>query len=205
MSRHLLILLSLIATVTTSSSAFALYLNDTNISVTLGNTMPAEPFMSRSTTDSLASIIDAESATSSERYIQGKTNVTLSNASLELDFDLGISHELITHFHFWNFNGETFDVDQISLNFSDQNNSLINSTPIVLTPTFAPPGPLIFAEDFDISVSDARYVNALLTGTNGQVSFLNIGFTAVPLPAGIWFIISGLSVLFSFRSRVKKA
>ncbi len=96
-------------------NAAPIYLNEQNISVALGSSMSAEPFANRTTAASLASIIDASSATSSENHNQS-THVWVSGGALELDFDLGLEYDL-TELHFWNYFGESFDVDNINFTF----------------------------------------------------------------------------------------
>jgi len=54
---------------------------------------------------------------------------------------------------------------------------------------------------------NVQFVTAFLTGSNRQVDFQNIGFTAeisqVPLPAGVWLFISGILGLGLFSPRKK--
>lgn len=152
-----------------------LYLNNQNISVALGASMPAEPFANRSTADSLASIIDAPSADAPENHSQS-THVWVSGGALELDFDFGMEYDL-KEFHFWNYFGEGFDVDNINLKFFDSSNSLVGS--LNVTPQLGGGGHNpIFAENFALSLSRVQFVNAVLTGSNNQVDFNNIGFSA---------------------------
>jgi hypothetical protein len=155
------------------------YLNNQNMSVALGPTMSPNPFKNRSTVDSLASIIDVPSATESELHNQS-THVWVSNGALELSFDLRDNYDL-TALHFWNYHSEDYDVDNIDFKFYDSNNNLVgvlpNYTPTVggSTPSDSTP---IFAQTFPLSFpSKVRYVNALLSGSNEQVDFNNLGFT----------------------------
>jgi Bacterial pre-peptidase C-terminal domain len=155
------------------------YFNDQNMSIALGPTMSANPFENRSAASSLASVIDVPSATESELHNQS-THVWVSNGVLELSFDLRVDTDL-TALHFWNYHSEDYDVDNIDFKFYDSNNNLIgilpNYTPTVggSAPSDATP---IFAQSFPLSFpSKVRYVNAVLSGSNGQVDFNNLGFT----------------------------
>lgn len=182
----------------------AVYLNDQNISVSLGSSMAAEPFQNRTTLASLASIIDAPSAAASEVHSQS-THVWVSNGSLELDFDFGVEYDL-TSLHFWNYFTEGFDVDNIDFNFFDSSNALVGSL-LNVSPQLGGAGSNpIFAEDFALSFpSNVQFVNAVLTGSNTQVDFNNIGFTAelsqVPIPAAVWLFVTSLIGLFSVSKR----
>lgn len=167
--------------IVTADTANAVYLNDQNISVTLGASMSAEPFENRSAVDSLASIIDAPSADASEFHTQS-THVWDAVGPLELDFDLQHNYDLTT-LHFWNYFTETYDVDTIDLLFYDSSNTLITSQ-LGITPALGGPGSSdsipIEAQDIAIvsGAQNVRFVNAVLTGTNGDVDFNNLGFTA---------------------------
>ncbi|MDN5881361.1 MAG: hypothetical protein L0H37_03210 [Nitrosospira sp.] len=62
------------------------YLNDQNITVSLGSGMASNPFANRPAVDSLASIIDATSASISEFHNQS-THAWVSGGPLELVLD----------------------------------------------------------------------------------------------------------------------
>jgi len=183
----------------------AVYLKDQNISVSLGISMASEPFANQTTAISLANIIDAPSADASENHISPTTHVWVSGGSLELDFDFGIEYDL-TVLHFWNYFGESFDVDNIDFQFFDASNSLVGSL-LNVSPELGGGGSNpIFAEDYRLSFpSRVQFVNAVLTGSNGEVDFNNIGFTAevsqVPLPGAVWLFLPGLLGLFQIRKK----
>lgn len=186
-----------------------IYLNDRNITVSLGEGMPAEPFANRSTAASLASIIDAPSATASEFHLQS-THVWTRSA-LSLRFDLGAEYDLTT-LHFWNYHSESFDVDNIDFVFFDGANQPVGSL-LGVAPALGGSAPsdatLIFAENFALSFpSRVRFVNAVLTGSNNEVDFNNIGFTGqrsdaspVPAPATPWLALAGVAALWRRRAR----
>ncbi len=107
------------------SMANAIYLNDQNISVALGAGMAAEPSSNRTAADSLASIIDADSAASSELHNQ-QTHVWVNGGILRLVFDLQKEYDLTT-LHFWNYHSEGFDVDDVDFEFFDGNNNSVGT------------------------------------------------------------------------------
>ncbi|MEX0884897.1 MAG: hypothetical protein WD009_00520 [Phycisphaeraceae bacterium] len=177
---------ALAGVVGTAGAAEPVYLNDQNISVSLGASMSAEPFANRTTAESLANLIDAPSADAGELHTQ-PAHVWVSGGPLEVDFDFGMAYDLST-FHFWNYHSEAYDVDNIDLVFYDASmtevGSLLGIEPALGNGTGSDSDP-IFAEDFVAEFDGVRYVNAVLTGANGQVDFNNMGFTAVPEPGTV--------------------
>jgi len=187
--------------------ANAAYLNDQNITVSLGSSMAPNPFANRTTADSLSSIIDAPSASASENHDQS-THVWVSGGPLELDFDFGMEYNLTT-LHFWNYFGEGFDVDNIDFTFFDASKSLVGSLLNVMPQLGGAGGNPIFAEDILLSFPlNIQFVNAVLTGSNNQVDFNNIGFTGqispVPEPETWAMLVTGL-LLVSLKVKRKSA
>lgn len=190
-----------IAVIPSIVNAAPIYLNNQNISVSLGSSMAPNPFANRSTIDSLASIIDASTASTSEFHNQS-THVWVSNGTLELVFDLQKEYDLTT-MHFWNYHSEGFDVDNIDFKFYDNTNnlvgSLLNVAPALGGSASSDSTP-IFAQDYILSFpSEVRYINAVLSGSNGQVDFNNIGFTGsispVPEPTMVLLLLAGLGLI----------
>lgn len=155
-----------------------IYLNFENTTVALGPSMDAEPFENRTAAATLASIIDAASARALEDHEQS-THVWVSGGPLELDFDFG-SERQITTLHLWNYFGEAFDVDSITMQFFDATRTPVGDA-IQVAPRIGGNGSNpISAEDIAISLPDvAQFANVVLTATNGEIDFNNIGFTAL--------------------------
>jgi hypothetical protein len=163
------------------AGAVPVYLNDSLITVELGPLHAAdpEPFQNRTTAASLASIIDAPTATSTEFHTQG-THVWVSGGQLEVVFDFGVEYDLST-LHFWNYHSEGFDVDTIAFRFLDDQQNLVGtlSESPRLGNTDGSDGTPITPEDYALDFpTNVRFVTALLSGSNDQVDFNNIGFTA---------------------------
>ncbi|MCW5625970.1 MAG: hypothetical protein KIT73_14760, partial [Burkholderiales bacterium] len=98
------------------AQADTVYLNYSNTAIGLGPSMgTGNPFANRGALESLASVIDAETATTFEQHNQ-TTHVWVSGGTLELVFDFEIEYDLTT-FHFWNYHSEGYDVDNIDLTF----------------------------------------------------------------------------------------
>lgn len=188
-----------------ASEAAPIYLNSSNIAVGLGSSMAPEPFENQTTAISLANVIDASSADAAEDHISPTTHVWVSGGPLELIFDLGTEYDLST-LHFWNYFSEDFDVDNVAFSFF--NAAGVNVGVLDVVPALGGAGGNpIFAEDYALSFpSNVRFVRSLLTGTNGEVDFNNIGFTAelsdptaVPEPATLTLFTLGLAGLARFR------
>ncbi len=155
-----------------------IYLNDSLITVDLIEGQAAEPFENRSTVDSLASVIDAQTAQTLEDHTQS-THVWVKGGSLGLRFDFQTEYDLRT-IHFWNYFSEDFDVDNIDFKFFNNDNELVGTLEGIQPRLGGSGGNPISAEDIQLPApANVRYLEATLSGTNGEVDFNNIGFTAV--------------------------
>lgn len=174
----------------TTVLAAPVYLNAASgVTVALGGSHDAAvaanptygPFANLSIAASLANVINAPTASAAEFHSSPSSHVWVSGGHLELVFDFGAEYDL-SAMHFWNYHSEDYDVDQIVFTFYDGAGALVGS--LTEEPRLGntdgsdgtPITPEAYLLDFPRQV---RYVNAWLTGSNGQVDFNNIGFTAV--------------------------
>ena len=157
--------------------AGVVYLNsNAGVSVALGETMDAEPFANRTTEGSLASVVDLDTPETADPHTQA-SHVWVSGGELELDFDLGNDFDLTT-MHFWNYNGESYDVDEIDMIFFDSSMNEIGRIDDLAPALGVSSGGGIVAENIPLAFpSGTRHINMFLRGSNSQVDFQNIGFT----------------------------
>lgn len=182
------------------------YLNSDNISVAVGAGTSAGSF--NNTFDNGATIqkvIDAPSAGAAEFHNQ-QTHIwfTANNigGGLELIFDFQVAYDIQT-LHFWNYDGEGFDVDNVDFKFFNSASQQIGS--ISVQPALGS-SPAIFAQDIQLAAPlNVRFATAFLTGSNRQVDFQNIGFTAVvsvPEPSALALLSLGLlPIIYASRRR----
>jgi hypothetical protein len=159
--------------------AAPVYLNEANITVDVGlNTSPGTFNNTFDGGSTIEKVIDAPSATAEEFHTQ-TTHIWFTadavGGGLELVFDFGIEYNINT-LHFWNFTGEGFDVDNVAFTFFNAANSNVGS--LEISPALGT-SPGITAQDIPLAAPlNVRFVSAFLTGSNGEVDFQNIGFTA---------------------------
>jgi len=166
-------ILAAVATLAAAQAQGA-YLNQSNISVEVGPGTTATT--SNNTFNNGATIvkaIDAPSAVAEEFHDQS-THLWFSGGTLELLFDFGEQYDLTT-LHFWNYTSEDFDVDSLLFTFFNGSNTQVGQ--LGLEPALGS-SPGIRAQDIVLAAPlNVRYVTALLSGSNGQIDFQNIGFT----------------------------
>lgn len=162
------------------AQAQTVYLNQDNISVSVG--AGTSPGTFNNTFDggaTITKVIDSATADAVEFHNQ-QTHIWYTASSvgggLELLFDFGQAYDIQT-LHFWNYDGEAYDVDNVSFKFFDVGNQQVGALDV--QPALGS-SPAIYAQDIELAAPlNVRYVSAFLTGSNAQVDFQNIGFTAV--------------------------
>ena len=167
-------------TVTVTDVTGSLYLNIENISVTVGPTTTGSFNNTYNNGNTIDKAINAPSADTEEVHNQA-SHIWFTAASdddgLELLFDFRKPYNLST-LHFWNYTGESYDVDNIDFTFFDKD--YIQVGKLSIQPSLGISGDSgIAAENINLSVPpNVQFVKAFLTGTSGEVDFQNIGFTA---------------------------
>lgn len=179
-----------------AAHAQTVYLNKDNISVSVGaGTSPGTFNNTFANGATITKVIDAPAADAPEFHDQS-THIwfTASNlgGGLELLFDFGQAYDIQT-LHFWNYDGEAYDVDAVGFKFFDVGNQQVGN--LSIQPALGS-SPAIYAQDIELAAPlNVRYVSAFLTGSNRQVDFQNIGFTAVasvPEPDAFALLLTGL-------------
>ena len=180
-------------------AAAAVYLNQANITVTVGDgTSPGDFNNTFSNGSTITKVIDAPSAAAEEFHDQ-VTHIWFTadalGGGLQLKFDFGIEYDIST-LHFWNYTSESFDVDSIDFTFFNSSNVQVGN--VAVSPALGS-NPGIRAQDIVLAAPlNVRYVTTFLSGSNRQVDFQNIGFTAgvsVPVPEPGSFVLMGLGGL----------
>lgn len=194
---------------TSSAMAVPVYLNINNITVAVGSGTSAGTFNNTFSGGTIDKVIDAPSANAEEFHDQ-TTHIwftaSLVGGGLELVFDFGQEYDINT-LHFWNYTSESFDADNVDFTLFNRNNVQVGM--LSVQPALGS-SPGILAEDIALAAPlNVQFVTAFLTGTNRQVDFQNIGFTAelsqIPLPAAVWLFGSGLMGLIGVARRRKTA
>ncbi len=214
--RFLAMVPAAVALSATAAAAVPVYLNIDNISVAVGpGTSDGDFHNTFSSGQTIDKVIDAPSADATELHSQ-TTHIWFTadqaGGGLELLFDFQIEYDINT-LHFWNYNSESYDVDEVAFVFFDGANAQVGA--LSVEPALGST-PAIAAEDITLSAPlNVRYVSAFLTGTNRQVDFQNIGFTAevsvpqpgpgvVPVPAAAPLLAGAMGALALAARRRRK-
>lgn len=160
-----------------------IYLNDdAGVTVEVGPNSSGA-FVNVSVAQSLANIINLDADTDAEVHTQS-SHIWWNPGPLELLFDLGEEYRL-SALHLWNYTGETYDVDTIDIDLRDASGTLVGN--VNLEPALGTSGTGgngvtgILAQDIALSLQlRVRYLTVTVAGSNGQVDFNNMGFTAIP-------------------------
>jgi PEP-CTERM motif len=194
------------------SAQASVYLNKDLITVAVGAGTSSGTFNNTFTNSpglTIEKVIDAPTAASAEFHNQD-THIWFTAANpgggLELLFDFQAEYDIST-LHFWNYDSESYDVDNVDFTFFNSANAQVGA--LSAMPALGS-SPAIFAEDITLAAPlNVRYVKAFLTGTNREVDFQNIGFTAnvsapvnaVPEPATWAMMLFGFGLVGSTMRR----
>ncbi|MGB3512822.1 MAG: hypothetical protein WBA93_27115 [Microcoleaceae cyanobacterium] len=180
------------ATFAHTHTANAIYLNNSNITVEVGpGTSPGSFNNTFSNGNTIDKVIDAPYADATEVHNQ-TSHIWFTadevGGGLELLFDFGQKYDLTT-LHFWNYDEEIFDVDNIDFTFFNEDNIQVGQ--LSVTPALGT-APRVTAEDISLDAPlNVQFITAFLSGTNRQVDFQNLGFTgqvsnpSVPEPTSV--------------------
>lgn len=187
-------------------AAGTVYLNKDNITVAVGAGTSAGTFNNTfNNGQTIGKVIDAPTADAAEFHNQ-TTHIWFTadavGGGLELVFEFGTSYDLQT-LHFWNYDGEGYDVDSLSFRFFNASGTEVGS--LALVPALGS-SPAIYAQDIALAAPlNVRSVKAFLSGSNREVDFQNIGFTAVvsavPEPASAAMLLLGLGAVGALARR----
>jgi hypothetical protein len=161
-----------------------IYLNAANgLTVSVGpRSNPSDRFVHVGALQSLANVISLDNnETDTEAQTQNEHVSWRPAPFLELLFDLGDTYDLDA-VHFWNYFTEQYDVDQVEFEFIDLANATVGNvtvTPATGVNSAGANSNTIVAKTFTLAENIRfRRVTTLLSSTNGELHFNNIGFTA---------------------------
>lgn len=205
---------AVLALSSTWAHAAPVYLKGPEISVSVGpGTSPGTFNNTFSGGNTIDKVIDAPSADAEEFHTQ-TTHIWFTadevGGGLELLFDFNQEYDIST-LHFWNYTSESYDVDNIDFTFFNSANLEVGNLS-VMPDLGSSPG--IRAQDISLAAPlNVQFVTAFLTGSNREVDFQNIGFTAevstpteppgtpVSAPAALALIASGTLGIAALRRR----
>jgi hypothetical protein len=193
-----------------SAATDTVYLNVDNITVEVGaGTSPGTFNNTFNGGATILKVIDAPSADAEEFHDQATHiwyTASATGGGLELRFDFFERYDIQT-LHFWNYTSEGYDVDLVDFSFFDAGGSFVGA--LSVQPALGS-SPGIRAQDIQLPAPlGVRYVTAFLSGSNREVDFQNIGFTAlvsapIPEPASVGLMALGLSgLLWRTRRRAR--
>lgn len=179
--------------------AESVYLNIDNMSVAVGaGTSPGSFNNTFNNGQTIDKVIDAPSADAEEFHDQ-TTHIWFTanevGGGLELEFDFDIAYDIST-LHFWNYTAEGYDVDNVDFTFFGAGGQQVGT--LSIQPDLGT-SPGITSQDIPLAAPlNIRRVTAFLTGSNRQVDFQNIGFTAgvsqVPEPSSVGLLLLGAAI-----------
>lgn len=207
--RRLLALAAAPLAVIAAPASAATYLNQDNITVEVGSgTSPGSFNNTFAGGATITKVIDSPSAAAEEFHNQ-QTHIWFTadaaGGGLELRFDFQGEYDLSV-LHFWNYTSEDYDVDSVAFTFYNAANAQVGT--LTLSPALGT-SPGIRAQDITLAAPlNVRYVTAFLGGSNRQVDFQNIGFTAevsAPVPEPGTSGLMGAGVLALLAAAMRRA
>ena len=199
--------LSALLTCAAAAPATPVYLNNTNMTVAVGpGTSPGTFNNTFSSGATIEKVIDAPSADATEFHNQS-THIWFTadevGGGLELLFNFNAAYDIDT-LHIWNYTGESFDVDNIDFAFFNSAGTEVGG--LSVQPALGSSGG-ITAEDIPLTAPlNVKSVAAFLTGSNRQIDFQNIGFSAelsdVPSPSAAALLLAGMTCVACLRRAV---
>ncbi|TWT78077.1 hypothetical protein Pla123a_08660 [Posidoniimonas polymericola] len=183
--------------VVASAAAAPVYLNQDNMTVVVGPGTSSGTFHNTFNSGAtITKVIDAPSADAEEFHDQS-THIWFTaddvGGGLELVFEFDASYDIDT-LHFWNYTSEGYDVDNVDFFFFNAGGAQVGA--LSVQPDLGSSGG-IEAQDIALAAPlNVKSVTAFLTGSNREVDFQNIGFSAelsqVPSPAASGLLLAGL-------------
>ena len=150
-----------------------------NVTVQVGpRSNPSGGFVNVNEAQSLKNAIECRDVNDPEVHTQA-THVWWNPAPLELIFTFDRPYDLQS-LNFWNYFGESYDVDEIVMDFYDESDNFVDQVqyfPILGQGPNGNSNPVL-AEVFTFSqvIPNVRRVEALISSTNNEIDFQNFVF-----------------------------